>query len=196
MSQSTILWFCQKLFMLVIFVHSIKLNAQKLWEKLVIQLATPYWNLTSKLLSQKCCRSNFVKKNFFVSTKSRARFQCACNICAKFQIDCHKTLGEADYTILLPHTEVWPKKHLSRTCHNCVKNYFFLWKKKTMHNLNILITYLHSFKSIAWKLLQELITQTCYHILKPYRNIVKSQKCWNFVKKFNFIFKHSHTDLQ
>ena len=36
-----------------------------------------------------------------------------------------------------------------------------------MHIFNMLITSVQSFKLIAWKLWEELITQTCYPILKP-----------------------------
>ena len=51
-------------------------------------------------LSPKC--RSFVKNDFLSCQKSHAHFQYAYNICAKFQIDCLKTLGGVDYTILLP----------------------------------------------------------------------------------------------
>ena len=44
--------------------------------------------------------------------------------------------------------------------------------KSHMHIFNILITSVKSFKLIAWKLWEELITQTCYPILKPNLKIV------------------------
>ena len=43
----------------------------------------------------------------------------------------------------------------------------FLSAQSHMH-----ITYVHSFKLIAWKLWEESITQTCYQILKPNLKIV------------------------
>ena len=43
----------------------------------------------------------------------------------------------------------------------------FLPAKSHMHIFNMLITCVQSFKLIAWKLWEELITQTCYSILKP-----------------------------
>ena len=43
----------------------------------------------------------------------------------------------------------------------------FLPAKSHMHIFNMLITSMQSFKLIAWKLWEELITQTCCPILKP-----------------------------
>ena len=43
----------------------------------------------------------------------------------------------------------------------------FLPFKSHMHIFNMLITSVQSFKLIAWKLWEEMITQTCYPILKP-----------------------------
>ena len=40
------------------------------------------------------------KMSFFLFKKGGAHLQYACNICATFQIDCLKTVGEADYTLL------------------------------------------------------------------------------------------------
>ena len=48
----------------------------------------------------------------------------------------------------------------------------FLPAKRYMHIFNILIASVQSFKLIAWKLWEELITQTCYPILKPNLKIV------------------------
>ena len=48
----------------------------------------------------------------------------------------------------------------------------FLSAKSHMHIFNMLITSVQSFKLIAWKLWEELITQTCYTILKPNLKIV------------------------
>ena len=39
----------------------------------------------------------FCQELFFFFKKSHAHLQYACNICAKFQIDCLKTLGGVDY---------------------------------------------------------------------------------------------------
>ena len=43
----------------------------------------------------------------------------------------------------------------------------FLPAKSHMHIFNMLITSVQSLKLIAWKLWEELITKTCYPILKP-----------------------------
>ena len=55
-------------------------------------------------LSPKC--RNFVKNYFLICLKSHAYLQYAYNICAKFPIDCLKTLGGVDYTNWLPNIEV------------------------------------------------------------------------------------------
>ena len=54
-------------------------------------------------LSPKC--RNFVKNDFLACEKTHADLQYAYSICAKFQIDCLKTLGGVDYTNLLPNIE-------------------------------------------------------------------------------------------
>ena len=53
-----------------------------------------------------------------------------------------------------------------------------------MHIFNMLLTSVLSFKLIAWKPLEELVTQTCYPMLKANLKIVLSWKCRNFVKIF------------
>ena len=53
-----------------------------------------------------------------------------------------------------------------------------------MHIFNMLITSVKSFKLIACKPWEELITQTCYPTLKAKLKIVLSRKCPNFVKIF------------
>ena len=70
----------------------------------------------------------------------------------------------------------------------------------------MLITSVQSFKLIAWKLKEELITQTCYPILKPNLKLATnieakpenglSPKCHNFVKNYFFLCKNSHAHLQ
>ena len=42
------------------------------------------------------------KKYIFMCKRSHVQY--ACNVFAKFQTECLKTLREADYTNLLPHT--------------------------------------------------------------------------------------------
>ena len=74
-----------------------------------------------------------------------------------------------------------------------------------MHIFNMLITSVHSFKLITWKLWEELITQTCYPILKPNLKLatpywsltwkLSSPKCHNFVKNYFFVCKNSHAHL-
>ena len=53
-----------------------------------------------KCKSQNC--RNCVKNYIFVCKKSHAHLQYACNICAKLQTECLKTLREVCHTILLP----------------------------------------------------------------------------------------------
>ena len=48
----------------------------------------------------------------------------------------------------------------------------FLPAKSNMHIFNMLLTSVQSFKLIAWKLWDKLITQTYYPILKPNLKIV------------------------
>ena len=62
-----------------------------------------------------------------------ARLQYAYNICAKFRIDCLKTLGGVDHTNLLPHIEAQTQNCLSRKCRNFIKNYFLSCKKVNAH---------------------------------------------------------------
>ena len=79
---------------------------------------------------------------------SHAHFQYANNICAKFQIDCLKTLGEVDYTNLLPNIEAYPENCLSPKCRNFVK-IIFLPAKSHLHIFNMLITSVQSLKSLT-----------------------------------------------
>ena len=69
------------------------------------------------------------------------------NICEKFQIDCLETLGEVDYTNLLPNIEA-SEICLSPKCRNFVKNIFLLVQSH-MHIFIMLITSVQSFKLIA-----------------------------------------------
>ena len=65
-----------------------------------------------------------------------------------------------------------------------------------MHIFIMLITSVQSFKLIACKPWEELITQTCYPTLKANLKIVLSRKCCNFVKYYFFVCKNSHAHLQ
>ena len=65
-----------------------------------------------------------------------------------------------------------------------------------MHIFHMLITSVKSFKLIACKPWEELITQTCYPTLKANLKIVLSRKCRNFVKNYFFVCKNSHAHLQ
>ena len=53
-----------------------------------------------------------------------------------------------------------------------------------------------SFELIACKPWEELITQTCYPMLKPNLKIVLSRKCRNSVKNYSFLCKNSYAHLQ
>ena len=72
----------------------------------------------------------------------------------------------------------------------------FLPAKSHMHIFHMLIMSVQSFKLIAWKPRKELITQTCYPMLKANLIIVWSRKCPNFVKNYFFVCKNSHAHLQ
>ena len=60
----------------------------------------------------------------------------------------------------------------------------------------MLITSVQSFKLIACKPWEELITQTCYPMLKANLKIVLSQKCRIFVKNYFSVCKNSHAHLR
>ena len=57
------------------------------------------------------------------------------------------------------------------------------------------IAFVQSFKLIA-KPWEELITQTCYPMLKYNLKIALSRKCRNFVKNYFFVCKNSHAHFQ
>ena len=65
-----------------------------------------------------------------------------------------------------------------------------------MHIFNMLIKSMQSFKLIAFKPWEELITQTCYPSLKANLKIVLSRKCRNFVKNYFLVCKKSHPHFQ
>ena len=56
----------------------------------------------------------------------------------------------------------------------------------------MLMTSVQSFKLIACKPWEELITQTCSPTLKANLKIVLGRKCRNFVKNYFFVCKNSH----
>ena len=90
------------------------------------------------------------------------------------------------------------KTVLSRKCHKFVKNYIFVFKNSHAHlqYIFMLITSVQSFKLIACKPWEELITQTCYPTLKANLKTVISRKCCNFVKNYFFVCKNSYAHLQ
>ena len=67
-----------------------------------------------------------------------------------------------------------------------------------MHIFIMLITSVQSFKLIACKPWEELITQTCYPTWNSEANlkIVLRKKCRYFVKNYFFVCKNSHAHLQ
>ena len=116
-------------------------------------------SLTETLHENRLCQKcrNFVKNNFLACQKSHAHLQYAYNICEKFQMDCLKTLGGDDYTNLLLHIEAKSENCLSPKCRHYVKRDFLL-AKSHMHIIIMLITSVQSFKLIARKPWEELIT--------------------------------------
>ena len=73
-------------------------------EELITQTCYSILKSYLKIVCPKCC--NVVKIYFFLFKSSNsAQLQYACNISAKFQIDCFRTLVGVYYTNLLPYTE-------------------------------------------------------------------------------------------
>ena len=70
----------------------------------------------------------------------------------------------------------------------------FLPAKSHMHIFNMLITSVQSFKLIAWKLWKELITQSCYPILKPDLKFVQVQNAV-ILSKIIFLPANSHMHI-
>ena len=70
----------------------------------------------------------------------------------------------------------------------------FLPAKSHMHIFNMRITSVQSFKLVAWKLLEELITQTCYPILKPNLKIVQVQNAV-ILSKIIFLLAKNHMHI-
>ena len=90
--------------MLITSVQSFKLIAWKLWEELITQTCCPILKPNLKIVEVQ--NAVILSKIIFLPARSHMHiFQYAYNICAKFQIDCLKTLGGVDYTNLLPHIE-------------------------------------------------------------------------------------------
>ena len=77
-----------------------------------------------------------------------------------------------------------------------VSKIIFLLAKNHMHIFIMLITFVQSFKLIACKPWEELITQTCYTTLNANLRIVVSKKCRNFVKNYFLVCKNSHAHFQ
>ena len=73
-------------------------------------------------------------------------------------------ITQSYYLLLKPSLKIQKAVILSKI--------IFLSAKSHMHIFNMLIISVQSFKLIAWKLWEELITQTCYPILKPNLKIV------------------------
>ena len=66
--------------------------------------------------------------------------------------------------------------------------------KRHIHIFNMLITSVQSFKLIAWKLWEELITQTCHPILKPNLKIFQVQNAVH-LSKMMFLLAKSHMHI-
>ena len=93
------------------------------------------------------------------------------------------------YPILKPNLKiVWVQNAV------ILSKMIFLPAKSHMHIFNMLITSVQSFKLIAWKLWEELITQTCYPILKPYLKIVLVQNAV-ILSKIIFLLVKSHMHI-
>ena len=144
-------------------------NSGRSW---LIHKLPPHIEAKSENCLMPKCR-NFVK-NYFLLAKSHMHiFKYAYNICEKKVSNWLLENSGRSWLIhkLPPHIEAKSENCLSPKCRNFVKNYFLLVKSH-MHIFNMLITSVKSFKLTAWKLWEELITQTCYPILKPNLKIV------------------------
>ena len=89
---------------LITSVQSFKLIASKLWEEFT-QTCYPILKPNLKIVQN----AIILSKMIFLPAKSHMHTQYAYNICAKFQIDCFKTLGGVDYTyypILMPNLKI------------------------------------------------------------------------------------------
>ena len=72
----------------------------------------------------------------------------------------------------------------------------FLLAKKHVHIFIMLVTSMQSFKLIACKPWEKVITQTCYPVLKAYHKVVLRRKCHDFVKNYFCVYKNSHAHLE
>ena len=75
-----------------------------------------------------------------------------------------------------------------------VSKIIFSPAKIHMHIFNMLQTSVKSFKLIAWELWEELITQTCYQILKPNLKIVYVKNAV-ILSKIIFLSAKSHMHI-
>ena len=114
---------------------------------------------------------------------SHAQLQYAYNICEKIQIDAWKLweelITQTGYPILKPNLKIVSVQNAV-----ILSKIIFLPAKNHMHIFNMLITSVQSFKLITWKLWEELITQTCYPILKPNLKLATQYWCltWKLSK--------------
>ena len=99
--------------------------------------------LTENPLGPKC--RNLAKIIFLLAKNHMHIFIKFITFCAKFQIDCLKTLGEVDYTNLLPHIEALTENPLGPKCRNLAK-IIFLLAKNHMHIFIKFITFCAKFQ--------------------------------------------------
>ena len=133
-----------------------------------IYLKINVWNV-----SQNC--SNFVKIFISVCKMSHAHLQNSFNLCAKFQTECLKPLRgditQSCYPILKPNLKI---VYVDSAV--ILSKINFVSAQSHMHIFSELATSVQSFKLNAWKLWENLITQTCYPILKWNLKIVSKSK--------------------
>ena len=168
--------------MLLIAEQCLKMNAWKPWKELITQ--SYYLLLKPNLKIVQVQNAVILSKMIFLPAKSHMHiFNMLITFVHSFKLIAWKLweelITQTCYPILKPNLKKLATQYWSLTWRNClspkhsnsVENYFLL-AKSHMHIFNILITSVKSFKLITWKLWEELITQTCYPILKPNLKIV------------------------
>ena len=160
--------------MLITSVQSFKLIAWKLWEELITQTCNPILkpNLKPNLKIVQVQNVVILSKIIFLPAKKHMHIFNMLTISVQsFKLITWKLweelITQTGYPILISNLKiVWVQNAV------VLSKIIFLPAQKHMHIFNMLTTSVQSFKLITWKLWEELITQTCYPILKPNLKIV------------------------
>ena len=128
-------------------------------------LETNVWNVKVKIAA-------ILSKNIFLCAKKHMHiFNMLLIAVQSFKMNAWKPweglITQCYYLLLKPSLKIIYVQNAV-----ILSKIIFLSAKSHMHIFNMLITSAKSFKLIAWKLLEELITQTCHPILMPNLKIV------------------------